>query len=158
MRVTVSKQCCASIQVSTARDVQVHLFNVEVHNGPVLMEARSTAPGTQVLPAVLDPALYSLRIHWMQGDLGDLCPSLNTGSYKTQAVQCVLQLVACDSPAGRLGVTVCYDLRFPEMYQRLAFEQGAEVMLVPSAFTKATGGHIATLLLCTGLTHVSVYP
>lgn len=28
--------------------VQVHLFNVEVHNGPVLMEARSTAPGTEV--------------------------------------------------------------------------------------------------------------
>lgn len=51
-----------------------------------------------------------------------------------------VQLVACDSPAGRLGVTVCYDLRFPELYQRLRFQMGAEVMLVPSAFTKATGG------------------
>ena len=51
----------------------------------------------------------------------------------------MMQLAVCDSPAGRLGLTVCYDLRFPEMYQRLAFERGAEVLLVPSAFTRATG-------------------
>ena len=50
-----------------------------------------------------------------------------------------MQLAVCDSPAGRLGLTVCYDLRFPEMYQRLTFERGAEVLLVPSAFTRATG-------------------
>ena len=52
---------------------------------------------------------------------------------------CSVQLEACDSPAGRLGLTVCYDLRFPEVYQRLAFDMGARVLLVPSAFTKATG-------------------
>ena len=57
-----------------------------------------------------------------------------------------MQLVVCDSPAGRLGLTVCYDLRFPEVYQRLAFEHGAEVMLVPSAFTRATGGYPSTFL------------
>ena len=65
--------------------------------------------------------------------------SLDTYHLRAQAAQCVVQLVACDSPAGRLGLTVCYDLRFPEVYQRLAFEHGAEIMLVPSAFTKATG-------------------
>ena len=37
------------------------------------------------------------------------------------------RLVACDSPAGRLGLSVCYDLRFPELYQRLAWEMGAQV-------------------------------
>jgi predicted amidohydrolase len=47
--------------------------------------------------------------------------------------------VACDSPAGRLGLSVCYDLRFPEVYQRLAFDHGAQLLLVPSAFTVATG-------------------
>lgn len=47
--------------------------------------------------------------------------------------------VACvDSPFGRLGLSVCYDLRFPELYRRL-MEQGATLMLVPSAFTQATG-------------------
>ncbi len=51
----------------------------------------------------------------------------------------LLQLVACDSPVGRLGLTVCYDLRFPEVYQKLAFDMGAQVLLVPSAFTKVTG-------------------
>lgn len=78
----------------------------------------------------------------MQGDLSN--PS-SAGPQSLERLQCLLQLVACDSPAGRLGLTVCYDLRFPEVYQRLAFEQGAEVMLVPSAFTKATGGHSSML-------------
>eukprot|EP00879_Flechtneria_rotunda_P013509 GHRR01014105.1.p1 GENE.GHRR01014105.1~~GHRR01014105.1.p1 ORF type:complete len:223 (+),score=45.73 GHRR01014105.1:434-1102(+) len=50
-----------------------------------------------------------------------------------------LQLLICDSPAGRLGLTVCYDLRFPEVYQTLTWELGAQVLLVPSAFTKVTG-------------------
>mmetsp|Transcript_26305 Transcript_26305/g.57084 ORF Transcript_26305/g.57084 Transcript_26305/m.57084 type:complete len:244 (-) Transcript_26305:523-1254(-) len=49
------------------------------------------------------------------------------------------EVVACDSVAGRLGLTVCYDLRFPELYQKLRFEMGAEVLLVPSAFTRPTG-------------------
>lgn len=48
--------------------------------------------------------------------------------------------MACDSPAGRLGLSVCYDLRFPELYQRLAWDLGAQVLLVPSAFTVTTGG------------------
>ncbi len=50
-----------------------------------------------------------------------------------------MQAVVCDSPVGRLGVTTCYDLRFPELYQRLTWELGAQVLLVPSAFTKVTG-------------------
>jgi predicted amidohydrolase len=50
-----------------------------------------------------------------------------------------VQLVVCDSPAGRLGLTVCYDLRFPEVFQSLTWSMGAKVLLVPSAFTKVTG-------------------
>ncbi|KVI06914.1 Carbon-nitrogen hydrolase [Cynara cardunculus var. scolymus] len=49
------------------------------------------------------------------------------------------EIVAMDSPFGRLGLTVCYDLRFPELYQQLRFHHGAEVLLVPAAFTKVTG-------------------
>ncbi|KAK9913343.1 hypothetical protein M0R45_037161 [Rubus argutus] len=48
-------------------------------------------------------------------------------------------VVAIDSPVGRLGLTVCYDLRFPEIYQQLRFQHEAQVLLVPSAFTKVTG-------------------
>lgn len=88
------------VVVTSAGDIaasysKVHLFDVDVPNGPVLMESRTTAPGDQ--------------------------------------------LVVCDSPAGRLGLTVCYDLRFPEMYAALTWEMGAELLLVPSAFTQVTG-------------------
>jgi nitrilase len=46
--------------------------------------------------------------------------------------------VTVDTPAGRLGLTVCYDLRFPELYRKLVSE-GAEILSVPSAFTGPTG-------------------
>jgi len=46
--------------------------------------------------------------------------------------------VAADLPWGRLGLTVCYDLRFPALYRALA-EGGASFLAIPSAFTKQTG-------------------
>jgi len=46
--------------------------------------------------------------------------------------------VAADSAAGRLGLTICYDMRFPHLYRALA-QAGAQVMLVPAAFTRPTG-------------------
>ncbi|KAG6765283.1 hypothetical protein POTOM_029310 [Populus tomentosa] len=48
-------------------------------------------------------------------------------------------IVAVDSPVGRLGLSVCYDLRFPELYQQLRFQHEAQILLVPSAFTTITG-------------------
>lgn len=47
-------------------------------------------------------------------------------------------VVCIDSPAGRIGLTVCYDVRFPELYRRLAGE-GAQIVTVPAAFTATTG-------------------
>lgn len=46
--------------------------------------------------------------------------------------------VVVDTPAGRLGLSVCYDIRFPELYRALA-AQGAELLCVPAAFTARTG-------------------
>src|SRR5690348_5849074 len=46
--------------------------------------------------------------------------------------------VLADLPWGRLGLTVCYDLRFPALYRALA-EGGATLLAIPSAFTKQTG-------------------
>ena len=46
--------------------------------------------------------------------------------------------VAVDTPAGRIGLTICYDLRFPELFRHLV-DDGATVFTVPAAFTKATG-------------------
>lgn len=51
-----------------------------------------------------------------------------------------------DTPVGRLGLSVCYDVRFPELYRRLSVA-GAQVLSVPSAFTTPTGrAHWETLL------------
>jgi deaminated glutathione amidase len=46
--------------------------------------------------------------------------------------------VVADLPWGRLGLTVCYDLRFPALYRALA-EAGATLLSIPAAFTKQTG-------------------
>ena len=47
-------------------------------------------------------------------------------------------VVVADTPAGRIGLSICYDVRFPELYRRLTRE-GARVLAVPSAFTDRTG-------------------
>lgn len=54
--------------------------------------------------------------------------------------------VCVDTPAGKLGLSVCYDVRFPELYRVLA-ERGAEILLVPSAFTVPTGSDHWEILL-----------
>jgi predicted amidohydrolase len=47
-------------------------------------------------------------------------------------------VVVDDTPVGRLGLTICYDLRFPALFERLS-EAGAQVISVPAAFTVPTG-------------------
>lgn len=48
------------------------------------------------------------------------------------------RLCVIDSPFGRLGLSICYDLRFPQLYSALR-AQGADILLVPAAFTRVTG-------------------
>lgn len=67
------------------------------------------------------------------------------------------KLVVCDSPIGKLGLSTCYDVRFPEMYTKLVEEGGADILLVPSAFTVPTGkAHWHTLLKGTNLINAHV--
>src|SRR3972149_210837 len=47
-------------------------------------------------------------------------------------------VVVADTPCGKLGLAVCYDLRFPELFRRL-LDRGAELFVVPAAFTAHTG-------------------
>lgn len=47
-------------------------------------------------------------------------------------------VIVVDSPFGKIGMSVCYDVRFPELY-RAMFNQGAEIFVIPSAFTMKTG-------------------
>jgi len=55
-------------------------------------------------------------------------------------------VVTVDTPCGRVGLTICYDLRFPELFRQLV-DAGATVFTVPAAFTATTGeAHWHTLL------------
>jgi len=48
------------------------------------------------------------------------------------------EVCVVDTPFGRLGLAVCYDLRFPELFRRMV-QEGVEVILLPAAFTAITG-------------------
>ena len=48
------------------------------------------------------------------------------------------ELVCAEGQLGKVGLSICFDLRFPELYQRLT-AQGATILAVPSAFTERTG-------------------
>lgn len=66
----------------------------------------------------------------------DLSP---TQQYRESAVVAPGEhAVVADTPWGRLGMTICYDLRFPQLYRTLA-QAGAEILAVPAAFTRVTG-------------------
>jgi deaminated glutathione amidase len=73
------------------------------------------------------------KIHMFDVDLADGESYRESRSYRPGE-----QAVISDLPWGRLGLTVCYDLRFPALYRALA-EAGASMLAIPSAFTKQTG-------------------
>lgn len=56
------------------------------------------------------------------------------------------EAVLADTALGRIGLTICYDMRFPELYARLA-RAGAGVITIPSAFTRPTGAAHWEILL-----------
>lgn len=64
-------------------------------------------------------------------------------------------VVSVDSPVGRVGLSVCYDLRFPELYRQLFLEK-CELIAVPSAFTRVTGAaHFEVLLRARAIENTS---
>ena len=74
------------------------------------------------------------KIHLFDVNVDD-----QTGSYReSDFTQAGSDLVVVDSPFGKIGLTVCYDLRFSGLFNELV-RQGADIILVPSAFTVVTG-------------------
>lgn len=60
-------------------------------------------------------------------------------SYRESAmIKAGEKAVLVDAPFGRLGLTICYDIRFPQLYRTLA-KAGAEIIFAPAAFTRKTG-------------------
>jgi predicted amidohydrolase len=73
------------------------------------------------------------KIHLFDVEVGD-----GQTYRESAAVAPGTEVVVADAPLGKVGLSVCYDLRFPELYRRHA-ELGAVVLTVPAAFTLMTG-------------------
>jgi nitrilase len=74
------------------------------------------------------------KIHMFDVNVDD-----NQKSYiESRVFESGTELVVIDTPVGRLGLSVCYDIRFPEMYRAL-LHKGAQIISIPSAFTRITG-------------------
>lgn len=70
------------------------------------------------------------KIHLFGLDLG------NEHYREEETIEAGNRVVVVETPFGRLGLSVCYDLRFPELYRAM---KGVDVIVVPSAFTETTG-------------------
>ena len=113
-----------------ARKLSIHL-----HIGSLAVKA--TADKAANRGFLIDPrgeivARYD-KIHMFDVDLANGESYRESRSYRPGELA-----VLHDLPWGRLGLTVCYDLRFPALYRALA-EAGASFLAIPSAFTKQTG-------------------
>jgi nitrilase len=65
---------------------------------------------------------------------------------ESETIEAGSELAVIDTPFGKLGLAICYDLRFPELF-RAMLDQGMELIAVPSAFTAITGrAHWETLV------------
>ena len=110
-------------------------FGIYVHIGSLAIRISNDRAANRSF--LIDPkgdiaARYD-KIHMFDVDLADGESYRESRNYRPGELA-----VLADLPWGRLGLTVCYDLRFPALYRALA-EAGATMLAIPSAFTKQTG-------------------
>jgi len=106
-----------------------------VHVGSLALKAapdRAANRGFLIAPDGTVAARYD-KIHMFDVDLANGESYRESRSYVPGE-----RAVAADLPWGRLGITICYDLRFPALYRALA-EAGSTFLAIPSAFTRQTG-------------------
>lgn len=73
------------------------------------------------------------KIHMFDVEIGDGQTYRESRAYRPGE-----EAVLAKAPFGKLGLTICYDLRFPHLYRRLA-QAGADILTIPAAFTRVTG-------------------
>jgi predicted amidohydrolase len=114
----------------TARklSIYIHLGSLAVKASPEKAANRSF-----LIDRRGDVAARYDKIHMFDADLANGESYRESRNYRPGDLA-----VVADLPWGRLGITVCYDLRFPALYRALA-EAGASFLAIPSAFTKQTG-------------------
>jgi deaminated glutathione amidase len=124
----------ADTSLATLRELARKL-GIYVHVGSLAIKASPDKAANRSF--LIDPkgniaARYD-KIHMFDVDLSEGESYRESNSYRPGELA-----VLSDLPWGRLGLTVCYDLRFPALYRALA-EAGATMLAIPSAFTKQTG-------------------
>jgi nitrilase len=112
-------------------------FRIAVVGGTIPIAApdgrRVRAACLLVGPDGCEIARYD-KIHLFDSDLPDA-----VGTYReSDSVEPGDRIVTVDTPFARLGLAVCYDLRFPELF-RVQAARGMELLVLPSAFTAHTG-------------------
>jgi predicted amidohydrolase len=108
---------------------KLHLFDVDIPGGVRFAESATCKPGPLgALTASTAPPAGAAP------PAAAAAPTAETGATDRPPAG----LVVAATPLGRIGLTICYDLRFGELYRRLA-DLGADILAVPSAFTLATG-------------------
>ena len=82
-------------------------------------------------------------------------PETNEEYRESDSIEKGDEPVVIETPFGKLGLSVCYDLRFPEFFRKM-LEMGAEIIIVPSAFTAETGAaHWEVLLRARAIENIS---
>jgi len=113
-----------------ARDTGIWLHGGTLH---VLLDDGRLANRTYVFnPAGAIVAQYD-KIHMFDVDLGNGEVYRESATFRPGEGAAVVDL-----PWGRLGLSICYDLRFPQLYRALA-KAGSQFICVPAAFTRTTG-------------------
>jgi predicted amidohydrolase len=110
-------------------------LNIHLHIGSLAVKASAERAANRSFLIGPDGAVLAKydKIHMFDIDLG------NGESYRESAnYQPGESAVISDLPWGRIGLTICYDMRFPALYRALA-ESGAAFLTAPSAFTRKTG-------------------
>jgi deaminated glutathione amidase len=124
----------ADTSLATLRELARKL-GITVHVGSLAIKVspdRAANRGFLINPKGDIAARYD-KIHMFDVDLAGGESYRESRTYRAGE-----QAVLADLPWGRLGVTICYDLRFPALYRALA-EAGATMLAIPSAFTRQTG-------------------
>jgi deaminated glutathione amidase len=102
------------------------------------MPERSDDPARPFNTSVLVDAKGESRATYRKVHLFDVALPDGSSYRESAATSAGAEVVTAEVLGVRLGLSICYDVRFPELYRRLV-EQGARVIAVPAAFTVATG-------------------
>lgn len=124
-----------------ANQARLHALWVVGGTLPLFKNTGDTKPYAASL--LLDPegcevARYD-KMHLFDASVANADPSIAARNYReSDRYQRGDELTVVDTPLGVVGLSVCYDLRFPEMYRAMV-RLGAEILVAPSAFTAPTG-------------------